>query len=133
MPINCDELLAFARDCVERDDEVGYRNAISRAYYSAYHSVYPVLDNGPKDSHQGLIDYLKSDAWRGNEKYEKQTLIAIVYMLKSLKDSRIIADYRLEASEGVSKHNAEESVELASRVHSKVSEMTSLKLSSLSK
>ncbi|WP_227720563.1 hypothetical protein [Yersinia proxima] len=95
MPVTSDDFLNFARDCVIRDDEIGFRNAVARSYYSAYHLVNPLMRNGPKDNHQGLIDYLKGDASRGHESYSKRNLIAVAYILQSLKDQRIICDYEL--------------------------------------
>ncbi|MCV5426854.1 hypothetical protein OFM81_28745, partial [Escherichia coli] len=53
------------------------------------------LTMGPKESHQGLIDYLVNDAWKGNEPFEKRDLIGLGYALQSLKDQRIVCDYRL--------------------------------------
>ncbi|HCZ9310118.1 TPA: hypothetical protein O4G90_001808 [Citrobacter amalonaticus] len=95
MPVCSNDFIEFAKDCEKRNDEIGFRNAIARAYYGAYHHVLPCLTNGPKDSHQGLIDYLQTDAWKGNEPYAKSELIGLSYALKSLKDQRIICDYRL--------------------------------------
>ncbi|MBM6605532.1 hypothetical protein JTF19_05050 [Enterobacteriaceae bacterium RIT814] len=95
MPVTSADFLQFAKDCADRKDEIGYRNAIARAYYSAYHHVAPCLKNGPKDSHQGLVDYLITDAWKGNEAFAKQDLVGLGYMLRTLKDQRVISDYRL--------------------------------------
>lgn len=98
MPVTSHEILQFAKDCIVRKDEVGFRNAIARAYYSAYHHVSPLMNSGPKASHQGLINYLKEDSWRDdNEPYDKRSLIAISYVLQSLKDQRVRADYVLDA------------------------------------
>lgn len=101
MATDCTEFLDFAKDCLKRNDEIGDRNAIGRAYYAAYHAVCPILKSGPKDEHQGLINYLKLNSWRGNEVYEKNTLIGLGYALQTLKDSRIIADYRLNNTDDV--------------------------------
>lgn len=73
VPVNSSDFIAFAKDCEKRNDEIGYRNAVARAYYGAYHHVLPCLTMGPKESHQGLIDYLVNDAWKGNEPFEKET------------------------------------------------------------
>lgn len=95
MPVSSNDFIEFAKDCEKRNDEIGFRNAIARSYYGAYHHVLPCLTNGPKDNHQGLIDYLVSDAWKDNEPYTKSELVGLGYALQSLKDQRIICDYRL--------------------------------------
>jgi len=96
MPITSPEIIDFAKDCLSRQDEVGYRNAIARSYYGAYHLVKGMMVNGPKDNHQGLIDYLRGDACRGHESYNRKNLLALSYALQSMKDQRIISDYFLD-------------------------------------
>ncbi|MFC3191104.1 hypothetical protein [Pseudocitrobacter faecalis] len=95
MPISSKDIIDFAKDCQTRNDEIGFRNAIARAYYAAYHHVLPCLTNGPRDSHQGLINYLVNEAWKGNEPFEKIDMVGLGYALQSLKDQRIVCDYRL--------------------------------------
>lgn len=131
MPITCRELLGFAKDCLDRNDEVGYRNAISRAYYAAYHCVYPALRYGPKDNHQGLIDYLLGDGSKGSEEYDENTLKAIGFMLQTLKDNRIIADYRLDNNFASGKRDAETAIHLSSNVQNKIIEIISKKQASM--
>lgn len=96
MPVNSADFIAFAKDCEKRKDEIGYRNAIARAYYGAYHHVLPCLTCGPKENHQGLINYLVNEAWKGNEPFAKSNLIGLGYALQSLKDQRTVCDYRLD-------------------------------------
>lgn len=98
MPVNSSDFLEFAKACVNRNDEIGHRNAVARAYYSAYHHILPCMTHGPKDSHQGLIDYLMTDAWKGNEPYSKLELTGLGIALQALKDQRVISDYRLDAT-----------------------------------
>ncbi|PHM46616.1 hypothetical protein [Xenorhabdus miraniensis] len=126
MSITCQDLLNFAEDCSSRNDEVGYRNAISRAYYAAYHNVYPAMQGGPKDNHQGLIDYLKTDSWKGNEIYNKTDLIALGYMLQSLKDNRILSDYKL--SHDMNETDARVAITTSKKVFEKITEMTKSKI-----
>ncbi|WP_340617466.1 hypothetical protein [Xenorhabdus entomophaga] len=126
MPITCQDLLNFAEDCFSRKDEVGYRNATSRAYYAAYHNVYPVMKSGPKDNHQGLIDYLKTDSWKGNEAYNKADLIALGHMLQNLKDNRIVSDYNL--SHNVKEVDAKVAIATSRKVLEKVTEITQSKI-----
>lgn len=96
MSVSSTEIIEFAKDCVKRNDEIGFRNAVARAYYGAYHHVLPCLKYGPKDNHQGLIDYLLTDAWKGNEAFEKSDLRGLGFALQSMKDQRIVSDYRLD-------------------------------------
>lgn len=122
MSVTPEDFITFANDCVGRDDEIGFRNAIARAYYGAYHLVNPLMKHGPKENHQGLIDYIKGDAARGSESYEKRYLIAISYVLQSLKDQRIISDYDLEANIG--EVQAKAAIITANKLVTKCTEMT---------
>ncbi|MDE9544769.1 hypothetical protein [Xenorhabdus bovienii] len=126
MSITCQDLLSFAEDCFSRKDEVGFRNAISRAYYAAYHNVYPAMQGGPKDNHQGLIDYLKTESWKDNEEYKKPDLLALGYMLQTLKDNRILSDYKL--SHDVKKIDAEMAIATSRKVLEKITEITQSKI-----
>ncbi|MBL5932263.1 hypothetical protein [Lelliottia amnigena] len=122
MPVNSHDFLGFAKDCHARADEIGYRNAIGRAYYSSYHHVLPTMANGPKDSHQGLIDYLHGDACRGHETYDPKYMKGIGFILTQLKAQRIIADYRLDQQ--VSAKQSGLAIGMAERLIDKCSEMT---------
>lgn len=95
MPVSPVDFISFAKICVTGKDEISYRNAIARSYYAAYHTVCPLMLNGPKDSHQGLINYLHGDAQRGFESYAPNSLRALGHALQSLKDQRIACDYDL--------------------------------------
>lgn len=99
MTVSSQDFISFAKDCITRNDDIGFRNAVGRAYYGAYHHVNGLMTNGPRSSHQGLIDYLKKSSWReNNEAYDKKYLVALSYALQSLKDQRVIADYELSAN-----------------------------------
>lgn len=98
MPVNSIDFLTFAKSSMQRKDEIGFRNAVARAYYCAYHHVLPCMQLGPKDSHQGLIDYLKNDSWKGNENFAKADLVGLGYILDTMKAKRVISDYRLDAN-----------------------------------
>ena len=47
MPVTSNDFISFAKDCSSRKDEIGYRNAIARAYYGAYHHILPYMKHGP--------------------------------------------------------------------------------------
>lgn len=109
MSVQCTDFLKFAIDSSARGDEIGYRNAVARSYYCAYHRVNGMMKKGPKDSHQGLIDYLHGDAWRLScELYEKKYLVALAHTLKAMKDQRVISDYGLNDS--VDKMNSDAAI-----------------------
>ncbi|EKN4195067.1 TPA: hypothetical protein ACV98Q_000732 [Yersinia enterocolitica] len=123
MPVTSSDFLLFAKDCITRSDEIGYRNAIARAYYAAYHHVLPCMLHGPKDNHQGLIDYLKGDAWRtSSEKFEKRSLVALGMSLQSLKDQRIISDYSINSE--IDKIGADSAIRTAEKLIEKCNQMT---------
>ncbi|KKF38466.1 hypothetical protein [Hafnia alvei] len=123
MPVTSNDFLSFAKDCVSRSDEIGYRNAIARAYYAAYHHVLPCMEHGPKDNHQGLIDYLKGDAWRASsEKYERSSLVGLAMALQSLKDQRILSDYNLNSD--FDKLSADTAVRTAEKLMDKCNQLT---------
>lgn len=122
MSVNSHDFLGFAKDCHDRNDEIGYRNAIGRAYYGSYHHVLPTMTNGPKDNHQELINYLQGDACRGYEKYDAKYLKGIGFILGQLKGQRIIADYRLD--QHVSSRQSSLAIGMAERLFEKCSEMT---------
>lgn len=121
MSVNSADIIAFAKDCEKRKDEIGFRNAISRSYYGAYHHVLPCLTYGPKDSHQGLIDYLLTVSWKGNESYDKSHLIGLGHALQALKDKRIISDYDL--GDTVTELDANTSIKTAEKLISRCHDM----------
>lgn len=127
VPVSSSDFINFAKDCFARDDEIGYRNAIARAYYGAYHNVIPYLANGPTDSHQGLIDYLMTMAWKGNESFQKADLIALGYALQALKDQRVVCDYRL--AETITRVQSSTAIKTAEKIISRCLEMQKNKAS----
>jgi len=127
MPVNSIDFLDFAKDSISRNDEIGYRNAVARAYYCAYHHVAPIMMNAPQDSHKDLISYLINDSWRGNESFQKLDLIALGHILNQMKGKRVISDYKLNSE--VTKSEATSAILSAERLISKCSEMTNTKVS----
>ncbi|MDD4913520.1 MAG: hypothetical protein PHW13_00610 [Methylococcales bacterium] len=89
MAINKDEFLSFAKN-LPAYNEINNRNAISRAYYAAYHHCsekFLANKNISGGVHSQLIDSLV--------KSPSSTDRQIGYMLKNLKDRRTTADYFL--------------------------------------
>ncbi|QHP76218.1 hypothetical protein EKQ45_09720 [Proteus vulgaris] len=126
MAITCLDILEFSKGCIEIENEVGYRNAISRSYYAAYHCIYPMMMHGPQDSHQGLIDYLARSDSAEREKYNKKDLLVLHYALKNMKGMRVIADYHLTC-DGMNKINAKANIATSEKTINKMLEMKSNK------
>lgn len=106
MAVTSQDFISFADGCILRNDEIGFRNAIGRAYYGAYHHAIAKLANGPKDSHSGLINYLQGDAWRvPAEIFEKRKMVALSHVLLAMKAQRTLSDYALK--EDINKSNAD--------------------------
>jgi len=91
------EFLKSAEALLEKElvAEVDYRNAASRAYYSAYHSClvlsnsYPSTNDVKKEGgmHQQLIDKLCN--------HQDEQVKTVGYSLKQVKTRRVMADYKL--------------------------------------
>lgn len=98
MGVTGKDFIEFAGKCIAHNDEIGYRNAVGRAYYGVYHETCCKLEKCPnKDSHVGVRDYLTRDSWlKGNEPFDKMKLIAMGAFLKQLHTRRKWADYELE-------------------------------------
>lgn len=96
MSVTSLDFIDFASSCIKRNDEIGFRNAVGRAYYGAYHHTIAKMVNGPKTSHAGLITYLQGDAWRMKlEVFDKRKLIALSHILLAMKSQRALSDYDL--------------------------------------
>lgn len=124
MAITYLDILEFSKNCMKLESETGYRNAISRSYYAAYHCVYPSMVHGPQDSHQGLINYLARSDTPEREKYEKRDLLALHYALQNMKGMRVVADYSL-ANDGMSMINAKTNIATSEKAINKILEMKS--------
>ncbi|WP_421595697.1 hypothetical protein [Rahnella sp. PD4] len=96
MSVTSQDFISFASTCIQRNDEIGYRNAIGRAYYGAYHHTIAKLVNGPKQSHADLITYLQGAAWQVPlETFDKKKMIALSHVLFAMKSQRTLSDYKL--------------------------------------
>lgn len=97
MSVTSQDFISFASTCIQRNDEIGYRNAIGRAYYGAYHHTIAKLVNGPKQSHADLITYLQGAAWQVPcETFDKRKMIALSHVLLTMKSQRTLSDYKLQ-------------------------------------
>lgn len=89
------DFITAANKCMELSSETGYRNAISRAYYALYHETCSILTCCPPTTHEGVVQYLLSDARRKNEPYELMVLVQLGAVLKQQKVKRKRSDYDL--------------------------------------
>lgn len=98
MAVNGQDFYEFAVKCITHEDEIGYRNAVGRAYYGLYHDVCSKLTKGPDPAtHRAVRDYLIEVSWlSGNEPFDKMKLISLGTMLKHLHIQRKWADYNLD-------------------------------------
>lgn len=97
MSIRGRNFIDFADRCLEHGDEIGYRNAVGRAYYGAYHEVSGILEKAFfVHTHQSIRDYLTKESWlKGNEPFDKMMLISLGSRLKQMHTNRVSADYDL--------------------------------------
>lgn len=118
MSVSPECFLTTAQDSMAIGTEIGYRNCISRAYYSMYHSVLAILENDiphytDGGVHASLIKYLEFSG--SCEVHCSKQLRVISYILKSAKDIRCKADYDIE-SEHIAKPSAEDAITRANRI-----------------
>lgn len=118
MPVSRECFLTSAQDSMATGSEIGYRNCISRSYYSMYHSVLAILENDiPHYSdggvHASLLKYLEFSG--SCEPHCSRQLRVLSYILKSARDMRCKADYDIE-SDQISKPSAEDAITRANRV-----------------
>jgi uncharacterized protein (UPF0332 family) len=101
VPVTAKDFLNSALELVKENEEISKRNAISRAYYAAYHKsleASPYLPNAVPDGvglHQRLI--LQFSSFNGSR---DSTRLAkhISYKLSRIRATRTKADYKLNES-----------------------------------
>lgn len=96
MSINGIDFLKSAMSCLEQDNEAGFRNAISRAYYAMYHetlNLLPQYKKPKKNHHYSLIDYLHSFK---NDESNVFPYRPLSYRLKQQRNFRNQADYNID-------------------------------------
>lgn len=95
MPVDKQAFLQFAKSLPE-DTEIQIRNAVSRAYYAAYHAcleVYKMDGSADGGVHAKLISGLTKSTDANDRK--------IGFILQQLKGFRTVADYHLSATVSV--------------------------------
>ena len=91
-----DVFLDSAKALGRGNTEIDWRNAVSRAYYAAFHrcrsiaeSLDPNLDTTTKGGHAAVIDLLQQSP-------APRTQVSLGYMLDACRKQRNIADYEIE-------------------------------------
>jgi uncharacterized protein (UPF0332 family) len=118
-----------AKMLIEQNDEVDYRNAISRSYYAAYHTALSLDDlienHGGIKSNVGVHEQLVSKFANCPMSVAGAMQIkSLGYMLKRAKDVRRNADYFLEID--LTKDDAKEQLKTVEKILSKVAEIQNL-------
>lgn len=106
MTISAPDLLILARQLCELSSEAGNRSAISRAYYSVYHSclewekTFPCLgsNTGPNGGvHQELLNRLRNPAPELRDAETRGLCRVVAARVEALRTKRGAADYELAA------------------------------------
>lgn len=101
MTIKSCDFLRSSDHCLLLDEEVGFRNAVSRAYYAMFHKAGEVLENIPSadhNHHANLINYMQGRIGTPDEKITASRLKLLAYDLRQMRQARNEADYRLSES-----------------------------------
>lgn len=122
MSVNGSDFVDFAKECMVHENEIGFRNAIGRAYYGLYHEICGMLQSCPPTTHSGVSDYLISSSWKGErERYEKMDLISLGAILKQQHTKRKWADYDIKTN--VKKSDAESCLTTVEKAMEKIKKM----------
>lgn len=100
MPVSASDFFESAKQSFEIQDEIGFRNCISRSYYAMYHEVLSILNEDiPKYAgmgmHSCLLAYLEDR--QSPEPYDKNKLSQLSFILRVQRDNRHDADYELDS------------------------------------
>jgi uncharacterized protein (UPF0332 family) len=90
MAIDKQEFLVFAKG-LPVDSEINNRNAISRSYYTAYHSCLEVYKPNLTTIHGGVHSQLIESLEKSTDQNDRK----IGFILKDIRNRRSIADYFL--------------------------------------
>ncbi|MBD8146531.1 hypothetical protein [Pantoea agglomerans] len=137
MPISHDDFLAIAKDAITHNGEIWIRNAISRSYYSLFHSTLRITegriperdDNGdrlPGGIHQRLSDCLCNGSAADEFGLDKQEIKMIGLALRTAHHRRVTADYKLHKR--INKIDAISLIQSAQETTKKIDGLLSIKL-----
>ncbi|ENU7736862.1 hypothetical protein ACE3YX_003475 [Salmonella enterica] len=95
MAINDSDFLKFAVDCYRRNDEIGFRNSISRSYYAIYHKSLANVEmpDCTTNHHAALINYIDGLGNKNN-----QNMKEVARLLRLMRKARNDADYNLDVT-----------------------------------
>lgn len=123
MSIQGKDFIITSRKLLISGSETDFRSAISRAYYALYHETCDILTCCPPTTHEGVVQYLTTDARRKSEPYEFLSLVQLGAVLKQQKTKRKRADYQL--GETVLESESISSVAVVEKMLLKINEMKS--------
>jgi len=134
MPVQPEDFLESAKRELEKDKEINFRNAISRAYYAAYHSCLPLDEilpdhGGIKQNvgvHEQFISKLTAYPTACDKlgKIAGMKIKALGYVLQQCKTARHKADYQLGAE--ITNGEAEAQITQTEMVFEKLRELMSI-------
>ncbi|HYE37577.1 hypothetical protein [Methylocaldum sp.] len=134
MPVQPADFLESAKLELKSEKEIHFRNAISRAYYAAYHSCLPLDDILPDHGeartnvgvHERFISKLTKFPTSCDElaRNAGMKIKSLGYVLQQCKTARHKADYDLRAEIGSSE--AEGQISTAEKIFDKLSELKSI-------
>ncbi|MDB2331390.1 HEPN domain-containing protein [Alteromonas sp.] len=118
MAVEGKDFLEFAKSAVSHGTEIGFRNAVSRSYYSIYHTVLSLVEQQIPNyagggTHSSLIKYLEDPSCP--ERFDKRQLRRLSYILRQQRDLRCDADYELDV-DTITETTAEDCIEQAMKV-----------------
>jgi uncharacterized protein (UPF0332 family) len=131
VPVTPCDFLASAREEISLGNEINFRNAISRSYYSSYHrakSLDALIPDHPGikntgGAHEQFISKLtgcQPSVIKNNNKNITSAIKSIGYMLNQAKSARHKSDYDLDIA--IDEQEALAQIALAEKINEKINE-----------
>ncbi len=117
--VNYQDFIKSAEQLLETGDEMGYRNAVSRAYYALYHRCLPLfneISDRPADDHHAQV----VRTLRQQPQYQ-----SIANRLNNLRKRRNTADYELHKT--LSRYDAIMAVKMAQNAIEELDQLEQVK------
>ena len=131
MPVSPSDFLTLAKSLSERDSEIEWRSAVSRAYYATYHQLldfpdrFDMFGEPGQGSHDQLFKTLRAAKCRGGKSNAiKGKLMVLGNDMLQFKQQRTLADYTLPGT--ITKSDAQMAVETAESVGATAAEALKL-------
>ena len=122
MPIKPDDILKTATFLAEGSSESDKRSAVSRAYYSAFHSAKMLLNDFGLMLGKNGVHNKTQQVFNNCNAHPNSPLVAS--KLGELKADRECADYDLEASNFQGERNAEVRIAIAMSIANMIQELS---------